>query len=69
LCYWQGKKLHDSSRLDVVGIAIVARYASEVLSFLVGLRTYQHTVTFFRPFELTCLSVGCYIKNKDIQLL
>jgi hypothetical protein len=32
----QEKKLHDSSRLDVVEIA------RELVSFLVGLRTYQH---------------------------
>ena len=36
------KILDDSSRLDVVEIARVAWHASELVSFLVGLRTYQH---------------------------
>ena len=36
------EKLDDSSRLDVVEIARVAWYASELIAFLVGLRTYQH---------------------------
>jgi len=40
------KKLEDSSRLDAVEIARVARHASELVSFLVGLRTYQHLGTF-----------------------
>ena len=38
----QEKKLNDSSRLDVVEIAHVSEHASEFVSFLVGLRTYQH---------------------------
>ena len=38
---FQEKKLEDSSRLDVVEIARVARHASEIVSSLVGLRTYQ----------------------------
>ena len=38
----QENKLDDSSRLDVVEIARVALHASEVVSFLVGLMTYQH---------------------------
>jgi len=36
--------LGDSSRLDVVEIARVAWYASQLVSFQVGLRTYQHPV-------------------------
>jgi hypothetical protein len=40
----QEKKLDDSSRLDVVEIARVPEHASELVSFLVGLRTYQHPV-------------------------
>ena len=39
------KKKLDSSRLDVVEIARVAWHASELVSFLVGLRTYQQTST------------------------
>jgi len=35
------KKIDDSSRLDVVEIARVALYVSELVSFLVGLSTYQ----------------------------
>ena len=43
---WRGKKkLDDSSRLDVVEIARVTWHASELVSFLVGLRTYQHLGT------------------------
>jgi hypothetical protein len=38
----QEEKLDDSSRLDVVEIARVASHASELLSLLAGLRTYQH---------------------------
>jgi len=42
-CLAGGKKFDDSSRFDVVEIARVSdRYASELVSFLVGLRTYQH---------------------------
>jgi len=37
-----GRKKLDSSRLDVVEIARVASHASELVSFLVVLRTYQH---------------------------
>ena len=37
-----GKKKLDISRLDVVEIARVAWHAFELVSFLVGLRTYQH---------------------------
>ena len=40
-CLAGKKKLDDSSRLDVVLIAR-PRHASELVSFLVGLRTYQH---------------------------
>jgi len=36
------KKPDDSSRLDVVEIARVPCHASKLVSFLVGLRTYQH---------------------------
>ena len=36
------KKLYHSSRFDVVEIARVAWHASELVSFLIGLRTYQH---------------------------
>jgi len=39
---WRG--LDESSRLDGVEIARVARHASELVSFLVRLRTYQHPV-------------------------
>jgi len=39
-CPAGGGDLDDSSRLDVVEIA---RDVSELVSFLVGLRTYQHT--------------------------
>ena len=42
----QAEELDDSSRLDVVEIAGVALCASEFVSFLVGLRTYQHTFVF-----------------------
>ena len=42
----QAEELDDSSRLDVVEIARVALCASEFFSFLVGLRTYQHTDLF-----------------------
>ena len=38
----QEKKIDDSSRLDVVEIAHVPDMLSELVSFLVGLRTYQH---------------------------
>ena len=38
----QEKKLDDSSRLDVVEIARVPEHASELVSFLFGLRTYQN---------------------------
>ena len=42
-CLAGGKeKLDGSSRLDVVEIARVLDIACELLSFLVGLRTYQH---------------------------
>jgi hypothetical protein len=43
----QGKKkiLDDSSRLDVVEIARVPEHPSELFSFLVGLRNYQHPVS------------------------
>ena len=37
----QKKKLDDSSRLDVVEVARLS-HASELVSFLVDLRTYQH---------------------------
>ena len=40
-CLAEKKKLGDSSRLDVVKIARVPDML-ELLSFLVGLRTYQH---------------------------
>jgi len=36
----QEKKLDDSSRLNVVEIALV--HVSKLVSFLVGLRTFQH---------------------------
>jgi hypothetical protein len=36
------KKLDDSSRLDVVEIVSVPDVFSELISFLVALRTYQH---------------------------
>ena len=42
----QAEELDDSSRLDVVEIARAALCASEFVSFLFGLRTYQHTVVF-----------------------
>ena len=42
----QAEELDDSSRLDVVEIARVALCASEFVSFLVGLKIYQHTVVF-----------------------
>jgi len=38
----QEKQFNDSSRLDVVEIARVPDMASELVFFLVGLRTYQH---------------------------
>jgi len=38
----QEEKLDDRSRLDVVQIARVASIASELVSFPVVLRTYQH---------------------------
>jgi len=37
------KKLDDSSRLDVVEIARVPDMLPSLFSFLVGLRTYQHS--------------------------
>jgi len=37
--------LDDSSRLHIVEIACVTGHASELVSFLVGLRTYQHPGT------------------------
>jgi len=42
--YCRGKKLDNSSRLDVVEIALFAWLASELFSFLFGLSTYQHLV-------------------------
>jgi len=36
--------LDESSRLDVVEIARVARHACELVSFPVRIRTYQHLV-------------------------
>jgi len=38
----QEKKSDDSSRTDVVEIARVHDNASELVAFLVGLRTYRH---------------------------
>jgi len=42
-CLAGGKKLDDSSRLDVVEIARVPDMLQSFVSFLVGLRTCQHT--------------------------
>ena len=39
------KKLDNSSRLDVVEIARVRDMLPSLFSFLVGLRTYQHSDT------------------------
>ena len=39
----QEKKLDDSSRLDVVEIARVPDMLPRFISFLLGLRTYQHS--------------------------
>ena len=41
-CLAGKKKLDDRSRLDVVEIRARPWHASELVSFLVGLRTYQH---------------------------
>ena len=43
-----GEDLDDSSRLDVVEIARVADMLGELVSSLVGLRTYQHIGIFRR---------------------
>ena len=48
----QEEKLDESSRLDVVEIARVAWHASELVSFLVGLRTYQHPGTYLLPYSM-----------------
>jgi len=45
-CLARKKKLDDSSRPHVVEIARVPWRASELVSFLVGLRTYQHPGSF-----------------------
>ena len=55
----QKKKLHDSSRLDVVEIARV-RHASELVSFLVGLRTYQHPGIFELSTETSLCAAYLY---------
>jgi len=44
--YLAKKNLDDCSRLDVAEIQRVARHASELVSFLVSLKTYQHPVDF-----------------------
>ena len=44
-CLAEKKKLDDSSRLDVVEIT---RIPDMLISFLVGLRIYQHPGTNFR---------------------
>ena len=46
----QAEELDDSWRLDVLEIARVALCASEFVSFLVGIRTYQDTVVFVRMY-------------------
>ena len=46
LCLAGKKKPYENSRLDVVEITHVAWHASELVSFPVGLRTYQHPVVF-----------------------
>jgi len=48
------KKLDHSSRLDVVEIARVTWHASELASFLVGLRTYQHPGIYVTKSLRTC---------------
>jgi len=48
------KKLDNRSRLDVVEIAHVAWHVSELVSFLVGLRTYQHPGTLLQVLNLHC---------------
>ena len=45
LALQENKNLDDSSRLDVVEIARVPHMLPELVSFLVGLRTYQHPGT------------------------
>jgi len=58
-CLAEKKKL-DSSRLNVVEIARV-RHASELVSFLVGLRTYQHPGIICQSTSPSCSS---YMKLK-----
>jgi len=57
----QEKKLDDSPRLDVVEIARVTDMLPKLVSFLVGLRTYQHPVKMLQ-FSHTVLYI-CWGKN------
>jgi len=50
------KKIDNSSRLDVVEVARFAWHASELVSFLVGLRTYQHPGVYSHSL-FTCFTV------------
>ena len=68
----QEKKFDESSRLDFVEIVRVARYASELFSFLVGLRTYQHPgktlcipdmVLNMRSIHITYMHMHCRLPN------
>ena len=57
-CLAGKKKLDDRSRLHVVEIARVALHASELVSFLVGLRTYQHPGTMLGGPHRRCEDFG-----------
>ena len=68
----QEKKFDDSSRLDLVEIARVALHASELVSFLVGLRTYQQpgiSGNEFAKLRKTTISLVMSVRpNGTIQL-
>ena len=51
-CLAGKKKLDKSSRLDVVEIARIPDNGSELVSLLVGLRTYQHPGTHLANYSL-----------------
>ena len=59
------KKPDDSSRLDIVEIARVPEHASGLVSFLVGLRTYQHpgymTLRYAIPGDLMSIYLLTYL--------
>ena len=62
-----GVELGDSSRLDGVEIARVTWHASKLVSFLVGLRTYQHPSTC----ELWgyCAVIRCRMNSTSLCLI